>query len=237
MPTLYTTNTNKDGMVWIYAATDWDATRSAGSGGAYNSTSSAPGMIIDRFAGRGGYVTAIYRMMLWFDTSGISVAPASATLKIMPKTIFEAIDLIAVRRSGNGSFNLTGYSTMVGDGDSPTAATQLAATDGSGGGTLASVPGLAYSSNTGTSYSVDSYIDIPLNATALANMASLDDFSIMVMDYTYDYRDQEFPLTGTDAKYSFFYMGESATAKEPYIEFTAATTTVAENATFFGANF
>ena len=234
MPTLYNSTGSKDGSVYRYIVGSWSAVRSAGSGGAYNSTWGSHFMRITRFSGRGAVVTGIYRSPLYFDTSGISEAPASATLKLYIDNINEENPLIAVRRSGNGSFNLTGYSTMVGNGDSPTASTQLAASDGSGGGTLASVPGLTYSGAI-TGYSAG-YVDIPLNATALANMASLDDFSIMIMNYNYDYLDDDFPLGGTQLDIRHYATEETGTSKDPYIDYTVATA-VTHNATFFGTNF
>ena len=67
-------------------------------------------------------------------------------------------------------------------------------------------------------------------------MASLDTFKVAVINYDYDYLDVE-PATNTNERNGMYISYQSGTDKDPYIDYTAGTTTVTHNANFFGSNF
>ena len=176
----------------------------------------------------GGLIYGLIRAFFEFDTSGISVAPSSATLKIKGVSSGTA-DVIAVRSEQSATLATGDFDNLYG------ASTQLAASDGSGAGTLASVSGLTYSAEIAT-WSTSAYNDIPLNATALADMASLDLFKVCVMEYDGDYLDID-TGTPTSLNNGCYYADDTAGNKDPYIDYTAGTAAVTDNAVFFGTNF
>ena len=179
-------------------------------------------------ARRGQY--GIRRAFLNFDASGISIAPSSATLKIYGRLNGEG-DVIAIRSLHGPTLSASDFNKIVGDGTAPTVVTQLGASDGNGAGTLASVPGLTYS-NALTTWSISGYNDIPLNATALANMASLSLFQVCLMNYEHDYLDQD----GTTIQRNGVFWSETfLTGYDPYIDYTEGVS-VTDNATFFWTN-
>ena len=115
------------------------------------------------------------------------------------------------------------------------AETPLGNSDGSGAGTFASTSVVEYSSEL-SSWSTSGYNDITLNSDALSDMASLDTFKVAVINYDYDYLDIE-PATNTNERNGMYISYQSGTDKDPYIDYTAGTTTVTHNANFFGSNF
>ena len=161
-----------------------------------------------------------------FETSGISVAPSEATLKIRGFSV-DTSDIIVVKSTAAttvvaGSFDdLSGASTALGN------------TDGSGAGTLAGVSGLTYSAEIST-WSVSGYNDIALNSTALDDMASLDTLLICVMAD----RDLKDLHTGAgDITYNgTHFQNYTGTSRDPYIDYTPAVTAT-DNSVFFGCNF
>ena len=169
----YITCSTNDGYVVVEDA-NWAAVRGAGSGYARSNYTSGLMTATVLYAGRGGGLTpVIARGFFEFDSSGISVAPTEATLKIYG-TSARTADVIAVRSDqsatlSNGDFNHLNN-----------ASSQLSATDGSGAGTLAGISGLTNSSELAT-WSTSGYNEIALNATALADMASLDNFKLFIM--------------------------------------------------------
>ena len=227
MPSIY--SSTGDGHAQTGEETSWvNARRSAGAG--YNNNNAAStGVFVYRDAAKGGGSLAIIRRaFMSFDTSGISVAPSEATLKIRGFSV-DTSDIIVVKSTAAttvvaGSFD-----------DIPGTASEFGATDGSGAGTLAGVSGLTYSAEIST-WSVSGYNDIALNSTALDDMASLDTFKICIMDYDYDYLDVD-PGHGTYVRTGFHWANYTGTSRDPYIDYTEGTAEVAHSATFFGANF
>jgi hypothetical protein len=177
------------------------------------------------FIRRGTYI--MRRAFFEFDTSGISVVPSAATLKIQGVTNATA-DVIAVRSE-------QGATLAAGDFNSfPSAAiTALGNSDGNGAGTFAGISGLTYSAEIDTwTVAPGTYNDIALNATALADMASLSLFKVCLMHYDRDYLD----IDGGAAVSIGIRWAENGDTKWPYIDYTAGVA-VTDNATFFGANF
>ena len=187
-------------------------------------------VIVESLSGKGGGETHFTRRaFFFFNTSGISIAPSEATLKIKGYNRNNS-DVIAVKSTAadpvvNGSYN-----------DFPTdAVTALGNSDGSGAGTFAGVSGLTYSAELST-WSTSGYNDIELNSTALSDMASLDTFKVCVMDYDYDYLDIA-PSIGTLVGVGNYWQNSGGTGNDPYIDYTEGVASVAHNATFFGASF
>ena len=227
MPNIY--SSTGDGWAQTGEEGSWvNARRSAGAS-SNNFNAADTGVFVYRDASKGGGSLAITRRaFMSFDTSGISVAPSEATLKIRGFSV-DTSDIIVVKSTAAttvvaGSFDdLSGASTALGN------------TDGSGAGTLAGVSGLTYSAEIST-WSVSGYNDIALNSTALDDMASLDTFKICIMDYDYDYLDVD-PGHGTYVRTGFHWANYTGTSRDPYIDYTEGTAEVAHSATFFGANF
>ena len=209
---------------WCLNATSgWAAARDhAGSSFDSNNSYDAIAVSHQYFIRRGTY--AMKRAFFEFDTSGISVAPSAATLKIQGYLNGTA-DVIAVKSEHGGTLDAGDFNSF------PSAAvTALGNSDGNGAGTFAGISGLTYSAEIAT-WSTIAYNDIALNATALADMASLSLFKVCLMNYDHDYLD----IDGGAADYTGIRWAENGDTKWPYIDYTEAV--AADNATFFGANF
>jgi hypothetical protein len=178
----------------------------------------------------GGEINNIIRSFYEFDTTSLSVAPTEANLELYGFSVGNA-DVIAVRSEQSASLGAGDFDALYG------ASSQLAASDGAGTGTLASVSGLTYSAEIAT-WSTTAYNTIPLNATALADIASLDRFKVCVMGYDYDYLDIVAPISPiTDLVTVAWFADSSGTSSDPKLSYAAGTAAVADNATFFGTNF
>jgi len=192
----------------------WATNRSAGTAQSVAATGTSGNVTTQNVSARGSEVAQIQRAFFSFDTSGITVTPSAATLKIYGKTAGTA-DVIAVRSTQGSALTTADFDALHG------ASTALAASDGAGAGTLAGVSGLTYSAEI-TSWDTSDYNDITLNATALADMASLDTFQVALIDYDRDYLDVA-PLGSTLVRVGFYLAedGGSGTTKDPKIDFTA----------------
>ena len=149
----------------------------------------------------------IRRSFFDFDTSDITVAPTEATLKLyVTSTSYDNSDLIAVK-SGHDSTDATTdwFSTWL---------TGL-------GGTLSGWSNsdsevVAYSGQIAAGMGAG-YVDIALNSDALSDIASLDTFKIVIMNYTHDYQDS----APTDNVFTGFRFAEySSTTSDPKIDYT-----------------
>ena len=147
------------------------------------------------------------RAFFEFDTSGISVTPSAATLKInVTSTSYDNSSLIAVK-SGHDPSDATEdwFSTWL---------TGL-------GGTLSGWSNsdsqvVAYSSNVSAGMGAG-YVDLTLNSDALSDMASLSSFKVVVMNYTNDYLDNSSSTEGfTGVAFS-----EDGSLSRPKIDYTA----------------
>ena len=197
--------------------------REAGNGSDSNNSRDAQAVYHFYHSGRGTY--GIYRAFFEFDTSGIAISPSAATLKIRGFAYGEG-DLIVVKSEQGGTLADGDFNSF------PTAAvTALNNSDGSGAGTLAGVSNFTYSSEI-TTWSTTGYNDITLNATAIADMVSLDTFKVCLMNHDHDYLDQD----GTAIERNGFYWAEDGGSNRPYIDYTPGVAAV-DNAIFFGTNF
>ena len=147
------------------------------------------------------------RAFFEFDTSGISVTPSAATLKInVTSNSYDNSSLIAVK-SGHDPSDATEdwFGTWL---------TGL-------GGTLSGWSNsdsqvVAYSSNVSAGMGAG-YVDLTLNSDALSDMASLSSFKVVVMNYTNDYLDNSSSTEGfTGVAFS-----EDGSLSRPKIDYTA----------------
>ena len=217
MATIYS-GTN-DGMCGM-GLRSWADARN-GAGNSFDSNDARHGNPVWQYyhSGRGTY--GIYRAFFEFDTSGVTIAPSAATLKVKGHAYGEG-DIIAVKSEQGGTLAAGDFNSL------PSAAlTALGNTDGSGAGTLASVSNFTYSAEI-TTWSTSGYNDITLNATAIADMVSLDTFKVCLMNHDNDYLDQD----GTTQERNGLYWDDDTTSGyRPYIDYTAGV--VADNAVFF----
>jgi hypothetical protein len=147
------------------------------------------------------------RAFFEFDTSGISVAPSAATLKLyVTSTSYDNSSLIAVK-SGHDPSDATEdwYSSWL---------TGL-------GGSLAGWSNsdsevVAYSSNVAAGMGAG-YVDLTLNSDALSDMASLSSFKVVVMNYTNDYLDDSSSTEG----FTGISFSEDGSLSRPKIDYTA----------------
>ena len=197
---------------FVVASGAWATNRSAGTAQNANSTSDQGQIQVQNVSARGAEVAQIGRAFFSFNTSGISVAPSAATLKIFGRASNTA-DVIAVRSTQGTGLAADDMDALHG------ASTALAASDGNGAGTLAGVSGLTYSAEI-ASWSTTGYNDITLNATALADMASLDTFQVALIEYDMDYLDVA-PVGSALRQIGFFLAESGGSSKDPKIEFTA----------------
>jgi len=201
---------------FVVASGAWATNRSAGTAQSVNSTSDQGQIQVQNVSARGAEVAQIGRAFFSFDTSGISVAPETAILKIYGRSSSPSdADVIAVRSTQGTNLTTADMDALHG------ASTALAASDGNGAGTLAGVSGLTYSAEI-ASWSTTGYNNITLNATALADMASLDTFQVALIEYDMDYLDVA-PVGSALRRISFFMAedGGSGTSKDPKIDFLA----------------
>ena len=207
MPTIYTANS--DGYVRDQQSS-WDAVHDNATGTAASVIDSYHSTGISAWCTATGRSTTyyIYRSYLLFDTSGISVAPSAATLKVYGATNSSG-DIIAIEGTWNGTSTLG-----TGDFDSFTGFS-------AGWGSLNATQ---YSSEV-SSWSTSGYNDITLNAAALAKMASADVLSVVLMNHTYDYMDATPNLGGRTGcvteKNGLQFADQSGTSKDPYVDYTS----------------
>jgi len=152
---------------------------------------------------RSGGAYQIFRVFMDFDTSGITSAVSSATLKIYGKANGTS-DLIVVKGTNTGTDGNT-YNDL----------------DGWTSGYTDS--NLTALSSEVTSWSTSGYNDITLNSDALTLMKNEDTFKIAILNHEYDYED-DVPADGVDVSAGMYFTQETGTDKDPYIDYTLAAT-------------
>ena len=217
MPEIFS-GTN-DGFVGYFLVDSWADARSATNGTQFSSTLAfdADAVAVKFTSGRGSTVPQIFRAFFEFDTSGISVAPSAATLKIYGSSFNEG-DVIAVRSTQDGTLSTDDFAEL------HNCSTELGNSNGSGAGSLASVSGLTYSSEIST-WSTSGYNDITLNSTALNDMASLDTFKVALINYDHDYLDIASVGSTPLVRNGMVFANNSGTSFDPKIDYTAGTAT------------
>lgn len=210
MPTIYPSLAGHDGYIQNISAlgASWNSTHdaTAGTTADSNDTETKKAIGVWCTTGRSGSTYYIYRSFLIFSTSGISVAPSAATLKIYGYSS-DSGDVIAIEGTwtGAGAFttdtfdNFTGFTSGWDDGDVT-----------------------AYSPEVAT-WSTSGYNDFTLNATAKAKMVSANTLSVVLMNHTYDYLDAT-PLSGRSCnteQNGMYWVDHSTASYRPYIDYTS----------------
>ena len=204
MPTLTTT---LDGSLPKMNQSSWanarDASFSSGTG--LVTTRSTVAVTADKTSGRGGgSIYNVVRSFFEFDTSGISVAPTDATLKLYGYFSTSA-DFFVVKSSH------TDGSLGSGDFDS---------IDGWSSGAENSSNVTKYSSEVST-WSTSGYNNIALNSTALNDIANNNTFKICLIEADFDLPNNE-PSLGTTRRTGLYFVEFSGTSTDPIIDYTVA---------------
>tara|TARA_Y100000034_G_scaffold118577_1_gene159362 strand:+ start:367 stop:1104 length:738 start_codon:yes stop_codon:yes gene_type:complete len=182
----------------VIGSNTWATFRDDDIGNHLDTSSDGQDLGVRQFITRGSAFVIIYRVFFEFDTSGISVAPSEATLKIYGRTN-DAGDFFVVRSShGTGAPSRADFDAITGWDISGGGAAQ-----GDGSGTQEGNV-TKYSSEV-TSWSTSGYNDITLNATALFNMVDQDDFTICLIESVHDLRD----ISNTNTSYTGMYFAGS----------------------------
>ena len=149
----------------------------------------------------------IRRAFFEFDTSGISVTPSAATLKInVTSTSYDNSSLIAVKSGHDPS-----------DATEDWFGTWLTGLGGSlAGWSNSDSQVVAYSSNVAAGMGTG-YVDLTLNSDALSDMVSLSSFKVVVMNYTNDYLDNSSSTEG----FTGIAFSEDGSLSRPKIDYTA----------------
>ena len=197
MPNIYAST--EDGYITKSGLTNWANTRDASTGTSVNTTATNYMFAVNLLgaAGRGGGQGpyTIHRSFFAFDTSGISVTPASATLKLRGVSLNSA-DIIAVKATFSTAF-------------SPHLTTgQFDAVDFS----------TPFSSQIST-WSTSGYNDIALNSDALAMMRDEDDLKIAIVEHDHDFSNVD-PGTSTTLRTGFYFANYTGTSRDPVVEYS-----------------
>ena len=218
---------SNDGQCSVLSTTSWVDAKDTTSQ-LYNSTNrflfNAVGAT--KQSGRGGSIFyGIARSFFYFDTSGISVAPSAANFNWKGYHANFVNANFFIIKSTHGT------TLSAGDFDSFPLSSSPGSNDGSGGGDMESLV-TKYSGEV-TTFNAGSFNLIELNATARADMASLDTFKVCLMEYDHDYLDVEEAVIRA---VGFFWADYTSTSRDPYIDYTAAVAAT-DNSIFFGTNF
>ena len=202
MPTIYADS--GDGMIYS-PTTDWENARDATSG-TVNSTTNATeqeAITVFAFSGRGATTYRVYRSFFYFDTSAITTAVSSATLKLKFLTT----------RAGSANAIAVASTAFGGDGQTNLADGDFNALDF----------GTPYTSEIDTS-NTSTYTSITLNATALSAMQNNDYLIFALINYAYDYNNEPPEDATTRVKVTF--ADQTGTSTDPVIEYTEAAPTI-----------
>ena len=230
MPTLTTIKnaTVYDRGISIFGDS-WADVRDSTSG-IVDATSDGTDFGVAQYVARGASFMIIHRVFAYFDTSGISIAPSDATLKIYGRANpggWDNADFFVVKGTqGTGTPSASDFDEIAG-WDTSTAA------DGSGAGDQESNV-TKYTSeweNDSTAWDESDYNELTLNATARADMASGDELYICIIESVHDLRD----VSENNLSVSGMYFDTSG--KETQIDYTEGVAAAADNAVFFGSNF
>ena len=215
MATTIYAHTN-DGWVKNQTLTSWADTRDAGTGDGSSSTGTGSSTAVRATratSGRAGYSWIVYRTFMIFDTSAIVVEPSSVTLNMYKFGGYTSADFFVVKSTIGTLYGPVQFDAIEGwtAGDNSSNVTK-------------------YSDEVTTWGSA--YNTVTLNATARSDIASLDTFKIALIEADHDLTDIE--PTSANVMIGMYYTNYTGTSRDPYISVTEG---VADNATFFGANF
>ena len=207
MPDLY--STTPDGIVFKINASSWANARDATSGSTSVGSSASSGFTqVSRAAGRSGTAYGVYRSFLYFDTSGITSAVGSATIKIYGYSANDG-SIIAVKSTAFG-----------GDGSSALATTDFNNISGFTTGSSLAGNATVYGPQVlTTDWSTSGYNDFTGTSDLKADMQNNDVVIICFMDYTNDYLNSALTSDAT-LNIGGYYTEGAGTDKDPYIEYT-----------------
>jgi len=177
--------------------TTWAGARDAATAETISTTAAKFNSSVKAAVNAGGDQYDCYRYFAAFDTSGITVKPESATLKLYGFTYTDAQIVVIKVNSG-----------ATGDSSTDYVATDFNQTSST-----------AYSSEI-TSWISEAYNEITLNDAALTDMASLDEFKIAVIDHDYDFNNQT-PPNGSTRRTGWYHVDEAGTSKDPLVSYVA----------------
>ena len=222
----------------------WNNLRDAGTSSLANSTLTKRQFAVSGYLLTGFFTLPnISRTFIRFDCSGISSTLSEASLKIYGYEVsgrgddedFWIVKSTALTSQIGGDYVVatSDFDAITGwDTSSPT-------TDGSGNGDQTSNVTL-YSDMYDVSggWSTSGYNTVPLNAQARADLVSQDTFTICIIANS-DLKDlpRSFFFGAVQDTTGLYFTEETGTSKDPYIDYTVAETTVANNSVFFGTSF
>lgn len=159
--------------------------------------------------GRGGNIFNVGRSFFYFDTSTIdpSKTVASATIKIRGFSLTSG-DVIAVKSTAFG-----------GDGGTALAASDFNNITGYSSGASLAGNATDYSAAFTSTWSTSGYNSLVGTSDLKADMASDNVVIICIMNYTYDYLNQE---PGGLIAAGAYFTEQSGTSSDPYIEYAVA---------------
>ena len=208
MPDIFA-NTN-DGFQASGLLAGWDNAHDTAGAGSPSTTQTTYNFAVGTIfsAPRSAYF--IRRAFFEFDTSGISVAPSSATFQIfVPSTSYDNSSLIVVKSGHDPS-----------DATEDWFGTWLTGLGGTlSGWSKSDSQVVAYSSNVAAGMGIG-YVDLTLNSDALSDMASLSSFKVVLMNYSNDYLDSSSSHEGFTG---LLFADTGGTSKDPKINYVEGT--------------
>jgi hypothetical protein len=189
-------NPGNDGLFKVDNAANWDAARDASS-----ATVSTPTNHALKIATSSGPFD-IYRSMQAYDTSGISVTPANATLKMRGAGTSVGNNIIVLKVNAGA-----------------TGASDAAFVDGDFGEIDWDTAYSAEITINSTTWQRNVFNSITLNSTALSDMRSLDEFKCAIVAIT-DYNDDG-TAASTKSGPGWYSQAGGNASRRPYIDYTA----------------
>jgi len=191
----------KDCQMKVDDESTYAAARNSSVAENINTTVQKVGTAVKASANSAGNKYDCYRSFFAFDTSGVSIAPASATLKLYGYQ-YGSADVIIIKVDADAT----------GDSD-----TDFVVADFSKTGTYDA--STAYSAQVST-WSTTNYNEITLNATALSDMASLSEFKLALIEHDYDYS-KTAPANSVAVKSGIHYSNATSSDVRPTISYVA----------------
>ena len=223
MPTIYST-AGSDGTMLNRQSDSWASTRDDTESTYDGRTSTRDGRAVQtaKYPARGGGSSwRVGRVFLYFDTTGITEAPESASLKIYGYGLNTA-DFFVVKSTHTPEFAVTDFDSILGWSNS--------GVDNEGNVTK-------YSDEI-TSWSASGYNTIALNSTALTDIGGEGAFLVCLIESTKDLRNVEPAQSSGDRHFTGMYFSDtSGTSNDPYLDYTVASAAATDNSVFFGCNF
>ena len=162
----------------------------------------------------------IWRVFYCFDVSGISSAPASATLDLNIQSQSSAGDFILVKGDEPNS-----SSSNLAAGDYMTGITGITKSNGGSdwNGVTTDYSSVFTATSTGA-------LQVTLNSTALNDIANNNFFNVVIINSTYDHRNVDLPSGNQATLFARVDgLGDSTASDRPTLNYTAAATGYTHN--------